>query len=111
MKLQKNTPPILEVHCLLLLTTFICVHYLPLTDYTSLATILGLIPIALGLGEGSEAMSPMGVVVVFGLALSTFSTLLLVPVIYTIFEDIRTRGFRRRKKGKLVKASEITHQV
>lgn len=78
---------------------------------TSLATILGLIPIALGIGEGSEAMAPMGIVVIFGLALSTFSTLLLVPVIYTIFEDIRTRGFRKRKKGKLINIPEITHQA
>lgn len=73
---------------------------------TSLATILGLIPIALGIGEGSEAMSPMGVVVISGLALSTVSTLLLVPVIYTIFEDIRGRGFRKRKNSKLVQVSD-----
>lgn len=65
---------------------------------TSLATVLGLIPMALGIGEGSESMSPMAVVVIFGMALSTVSTLLLVPVIYTIFEDIRNKRFFRRKK-------------
>ena len=65
---------------------------------TALATVLGLIPMALGLGEGSESMAPMAVVVIFGLSLSTLSTLLLVPVIYTIFEDIRNRFGQGHKK-------------
>lgn len=64
---------------------------------TSLATVLGLIPMALGIGEGSETMAPMAMVVIFGLSLSTVSTLLLVPVIYTIFEDIRDS--RKKKRG------------
>jgi Cation/multidrug efflux pump len=67
---------------------------------TALATVLGLVPMALGLGEGSESMAPMAVVVIFGLSLSTLSTLLIVPVIYTIFEDIRTR--RKDKKVKFI---------
>ncbi len=58
---------------------------------TALATVLGLVPLALGLGEGSESMAPMAIVVIFGLSLSTVSTLLVVPVFYTIFEDIRMR--------------------
>ncbi|HWQ42190.1 MAG TPA: efflux RND transporter permease subunit [Desulfosporosinus sp.] len=76
---------------------------------TTLATILGLLPMALGIGEGSETMAPMAVVVIFGLALSTVSTLLLVPVIYTIFEDIRDS--RKRKKEKGIPAPQITHSV
>lgn len=76
---------------------------------TSLATVLGLIPMALGIGEGSETMAPMAVVVIFGLALSTVSTLLLVPVIYSIFEDIRDS--KKRKREKRLAASEITHSV
>ncbi|HBW35090.1 efflux RND transporter permease subunit [Desulfosporosinus sp. BICA1-9] len=76
---------------------------------TTLATILGLMPMALGIGEGSESMAPMAVVVIFGLALSTMSTLLLVPVIYTIFEDIRDS--RKRKKEKQLTKSTITHSV
>jgi HAE1 family hydrophobic/amphiphilic exporter-1 len=67
---------------------------------TALATVLGLVPMALGLGEGSESMAPMAVVVIFGLSLSTVSTLLVVPVIYTIFEDIRMR--RKDKKVKIM---------
>lgn len=76
---------------------------------TTLATILGLMPMALGIGEGSETMAPMAIVVIFGLAFSTVSTLLLVPVIYTIFEDIRDS--RKRKKDKGLTAPQITHSV
>jgi HAE1 family hydrophobic/amphiphilic exporter-1 len=75
---------------------------------TSLATVLGLIPMALGLGEGSETMAPMAIVVVFGMILSTISTLLLVPVIYTIFEDIRQKRFFGRKKRKAQNNPTIT---
>ncbi len=78
---------------------------------TTLATVLGLIPMALGIGEGSETMAPMAVVVIFGISLSTVSTLLLVPVIYTIFEDIRSGGFRKRRKGKLITVSDSSHQA
>jgi HAE1 family hydrophobic/amphiphilic exporter-1 len=77
---------------------------------TTLATILGLIPMGLGIGEGSETMAPMAVVVIFGLLLSTVSTLLLVPVIYTINEDIRER-FRRKKKGKIAATPNVTTQA
>lgn len=72
---------------------------------TTIATILGMLPMALGMGEGSEMMAPMGIVVIFGLALSTLSTLLLVPVIYTIFEDIRY--FRKNKREKQLQAQDI----
>lgn len=76
---------------------------------TTLATILGLMPMALGIGEGSETMAPMAIVVIFGLTLSTVSTLLLVPVIYTIFEDIRDS--RKRKKEKRSTTHSITHSA
>ncbi|GAB6171845.1 efflux RND transporter permease subunit [Paradesulfitobacterium aromaticivorans] len=78
---------------------------------TSLATVLGLIPMALGIGEGSESMAPMAVVVIFGMALSTVSTLLLVPVIYTIFEDIRNKRFFRRKKGNSLNKPMFTERA
>ncbi len=51
---------------------------------TSLATIAGILPIALGLGEASEARRPLGVVAVGGMVSSTFLTLLVVPVIYVL---------------------------
>lgn len=54
---------------------------------TALTTILALLPMAFGGGEGAESRAPMAVVVAFGLALSTLITLVLVPVVYTIFDD------------------------
>lgn len=76
---------------------------------TTLSTALALMPMALGIGEGSETMAPMAVVVIFGLMFSTVSTLLLVPVIYTIFEDIRDS--KKRKKEKSITAQTNTHSV
>jgi HAE1 family hydrophobic/amphiphilic exporter-1 len=54
---------------------------------TTLATILGMLPMALGLSEGGETEAPMAVAVIFGLTVSTVLTLVIVPVIYTVFED------------------------
>lgn len=50
---------------------------------TSLATIFGVLPIALGLGAGAESRRPLGLAVVGGMLFSTFLTLILVPVVYT----------------------------
>lgn len=56
---------------------------------TTLTTVLGLLPLALGLGEGSESQAPLAVVVIGGLLLSTLLTLVLIPVVYTLFDDLR----------------------
>jgi HAE1 family hydrophobic/amphiphilic exporter-1 len=53
---------------------------------TATTTIFGLVPLALGLGEGGEAQAPMARVVIGGLLSSTFITLIFVPVVYSIFE-------------------------
>ena len=53
---------------------------------TALTTILALLPIALGFGEGAEIQAPMAVVVISGLIAATFLTLYVVPVLYAIFE-------------------------
>jgi len=55
---------------------------------TTLTTVLGLLPLALGSGEGSEVQAPLAVVVIGGLMLSTLLTLVFIPVLYTIFDDI-----------------------
>ncbi len=70
---------------------------------TTLTTVLGLVPLALGLGEGAEMEQPLAIAVIGGLSLSTVLTLVLIPVLYTIFDDIA--GFFRRKIFK--KAEEI----
>lgn len=53
---------------------------------TALTTILGLVPLALGLGEGTEINEPMGVVVIGGLLTSTLLTLYIVPIIYSLLD-------------------------
>jgi multidrug efflux pump subunit AcrB len=55
---------------------------------TTVSTVLGLMPIALGFGAGGEARSPMGVAVACGLTLTTVLTLIVLPVVYTLVEDI-----------------------
>jgi HAE1 family hydrophobic/amphiphilic exporter-1 len=61
---------------------------------TTLTTIFGLLPLALGIGEGSEIEAPLAVTVLGGLVVSTFSTLVVVPVLYSIFEDLSTKVAR-----------------
>ncbi|HEY3295341.1 MAG TPA: efflux RND transporter permease subunit [bacterium] len=51
---------------------------------TSLATVFGILPIAIGFGAGAESRRPLGIAVVGGLLFSTFLTLILVPVVYTL---------------------------
>jgi HAE1 family hydrophobic/amphiphilic exporter-1 len=54
---------------------------------TSLATMLGLVPMAIGIGEGGELQAPLARVVIGGLLASTMVTLVLVPSVYTLFEE------------------------
>jgi hydrophobic/amphiphilic exporter-1 (mainly G- bacteria), HAE1 family len=54
---------------------------------TSLATMLGLVPMALGIGEGAELQAPLARVVIGGLLASTMITLVVVPTVYTLFEE------------------------
>ena len=58
---------------------------------TSIATIFGMIPTALAVNEGSEFRAPMAVAVIFGLALATTVSLLLVPATYVIWDSIAER--------------------
>lgn len=55
---------------------------------TSLATVFGMLPIALGLGAGGEARAPMARAVIGGLITSTLLTLLVIPVVYTYLEGL-----------------------
>lgn len=73
---------------------------------TTMTTILGLLPLALGIGEGAEAQAPMATVVIGGLTTSTILTLVVVPIIYTLFDDISIK-LRRKKKGSIVKTETV----
>jgi HAE1 family hydrophobic/amphiphilic exporter-1 len=53
---------------------------------TTLTTVLGLLPMAIGLGDGSEVRTPMAVTVIFGLLFATLLTLFLIPVLYSLFD-------------------------
>jgi HAE1 family hydrophobic/amphiphilic exporter-1 len=64
---------------------------------TAITTILGLFPLALGLGEGGEAQAPMARAVIGGLTSSTFITLMVVPVVYSLFESWFPRRAERRE--------------
>ncbi|HET9368923.1 MAG TPA: efflux RND transporter permease subunit [Vicinamibacterales bacterium] len=61
---------------------------------TTATTILGLVPMALGIGEGAELQAPLARVVIGGLTASTLVTLVLVPAVYTVFEE-GISGLRR----------------
>ncbi|WP_078555172.1 efflux RND transporter permease subunit [Bacillus alkalicellulosilyticus] len=67
---------------------------------TALTTILGLIPLTLGFGEGTEIQQPMAIVIVFGLTFSTLITLLLIPTVYYLLDR------RKEKKNFTAEAME-----
>jgi multidrug efflux pump subunit AcrB len=71
---------------------------------TSLASIAGTVPLALGLGAGSEVRSPMGIAVLGGFTTSTLLTLVVVPVLFTYIDSFQywltqlpKRGFSRKR--------------
>mgnify|MGYP000969616394 FL=1 len=55
---------------------------------TTMAMIFGMLPIALAKGPGAETRSPMAVCVIGGLITSTLLTLVVVPVVYTLLDDL-----------------------
>lgn len=71
---------------------------------TAVSTICGLLPIALGFGAGGEGRRPLGMAVVGGLATTTILTLLVIPVVYTLFAEIQHalgRLFDRRARTRV----------
>jgi multidrug efflux pump subunit AcrB len=62
---------------------------------TTVCTLAGLVPLALGLGAGAELQQPLALAVIGGLVLSTLVTLLIVPVLLEVFGDLETRGVPR----------------
>ena len=70
---------------------------------TTTAMIAGMLPIAIGLGAGAEARSPMAIAVVGGLLMSTLLTLVVVPVVFTYMDDVQ------RFFGKFLPRAESEH--
>jgi hydrophobe/amphiphile efflux-1 (HAE1) family protein len=69
---------------------------------TTVTTVLGLFPLALGLGEGSEFLQPLGIVVFSGLSLATLLTLFIIPCFYTLLHTSRwQQGLRPPSRRKL----------
>lgn len=65
---------------------------------TTSAAILGMLPLAMALGKGSETQAPLATAVIGGLSTSTLLTLFVVPVVYTLFDDLG--HFFQKKKAK-----------
>jgi len=65
---------------------------------TTLTTVLGMLPMALGIGAGAATQAPLATAVIGGLSVSTLLTLLVVPVIYSILDDLGERLRRRQHK-------------
>ncbi len=61
---------------------------------TAISTVLGMMPIALGYGAGGEARMPLGITVATGLLCATFLTLLVIPVVYTLFDQLQAALLR-----------------
>ena len=73
---------------------------------TTSTTILGMVPMAIGIGAGSEIWQPMGIAIIGGLTLSTILTLVVIPTLYASFHagDIKRKRKASTKKFKELKA-------
>ena len=69
---------------------------------TTLTTVIGMLPMALGIGEGTETMVPMAICIIGGLTASTIVTLFLIPVLYYMIDDHREKAGRKRKAKREV---------
>ena len=76
---------------------------------TSFATIFGILPIAIGLGAGGESRRPLGLVVVGGMLFSTFLTLVIVPVVYTLLSRF-IKSEEKSKQEKISSEQEMKHK-
>lgn len=65
---------------------------------TTMTTVLGMLPLSLGIGEGSEIYRGMAITVMFGLTFSTLLTLVVIPILYTLIEDMNNAILKFLKK-------------
>ncbi|MFM1989451.1 MAG: hypothetical protein RJA99_2408 [Pseudomonadota bacterium] len=71
---------------------------------TTLAMVFGMLPLAISTGEGSEQRAPMAHAVIGGVVASTLLTLLVVPVLYTLLDDLAARVAGRGRRGQTVES-------
>jgi HAE1 family hydrophobic/amphiphilic exporter-1 len=69
---------------------------------TSLTTILGMVPLAIGTGQGSEMWKSLGISIIGGMTFATIITLVLIPAIYTMMAGSGMRRSRRAHRRKLL---------
>ena len=78
---------------------------------TSLTTVLGMVPMAMGIGNGSETWQPMGIAVAGGLTFSTFLTLFIVPALYAMLEGRKERKAKRKARRQAETEEFIKKQL
>ena len=78
---------------------------------TSIATILGAVPIAFMSGAGAETRNPMGIVVVGGLSIATVLTLFVVPIVYVLMDRLCVKLTGHSSAHGLIRAAEIDHET
>jgi len=75
---------------------------------TTMAALMGALPIAVGWGAGAATRRPLGVAVVGGLAFSQLVTLYVTPVFYTYFDELQQRLLRRKRAPHAAEAEDAT---
>ncbi|MCS7065088.1 MAG: efflux RND transporter permease subunit, partial [Fimbriimonadales bacterium] len=81
---------------------------------TTLSLVLAMIPVALAVGRGSEFRAPLGIVIIGGMLVSTLLTLVVIPCMYTVMDDLShwlRRLFRRRRRPLVEAVAEELQEV
>jgi multidrug efflux pump len=78
---------------------------------TSIATVLGAVPIAFASGAGAETRNPMGLVIVGGLTIATFMTLFVIPIFYVLVDKLTMKFTGHSSDHGLKRAEEIAQEV
>jgi multidrug efflux pump subunit AcrB len=79
---------------------------------TTVTTVLGMFPLSLGIGQGSEFLQPLGIVVFSGLSIATLLTLFIIPCFYLLIHDLFTRRDRQPVPVEIsMLPSQPTHKL
>jgi len=78
---------------------------------TTFATVFGMLPLALGLGPGAELRAPMARAAIGGMISSTLLTLVVVPVVYTLFDDVVNLFGRNKKPSEAGQPASVEEKL